>query len=225
MHCRVSQRRNLDPLYPIRFRNIKEQYKKYQWIDVEVAKHPSDSRLESYYLTGPIRLGNIIGTDHGWQERKNIVLAGGFTDICTLKRNKDNNISLAIVKPSRIIDFYWKPAARKWEQKVLAFMKQHQLFESGTKPLEKIPFYFKYHFYCYTPHCHGHRLMIEDWETMQLFRKMRDEYGVNEGLKKVKEKFFDQMCDPSRDVYFFVGTHYRWKTWMILGVFYPPKFI
>lgn len=210
-------------LYPIRYRYIKEQFKKYQWIEVEVAKHPRDNRPESYFLTGAIRLGLKIGTDHGWRERKRIVLTRGHTDICALNRTKDLEISLAVIKPFRIANFYWEPTTREWDQKQLDFMKQHQLFEEKAKPLEKIPYYFKYHIFCGSHTCPGHRIMIEDWETMQLYRAMRDKYGESVGLEKVKEKFFDQMCAPDRETYFFVSNHYRWKTWMIVGVFWPPK--
>ena len=210
-------------LYPIRFRHIKTRFKKYQWIDVTVTKHPRDSRPETYMLTGPIRLGAIIRPTNGWRERKRIVLSRGFTDLCTLGDAEMSDISLAIVKPARVVDFFWEATAREWESKQIAFMKQNQLFEERAKPLEKIPFYFRYHFFCPKPNCRGHKLMIEDWETMQLFRKMRDEHGETEGLNKVRQKFFDIICAGNRDTYFFVGTHYRWQTWMILGVFYPPR--
>ena len=147
----------------------------------------------------------------------------GFNEMCELREPEEQVNSLAIIKPSRIVDFYWEETERVWEQKQLEFMKQYQLFESRTKPLEKIPYNFIYHFFCSTKRCRGHRLMIEDWETMQLFRKMRDIHGETVGLKKVKQRFFDIICADTRDTYFFIGSHYRWKTWMIIGVFYPPK--
>ncbi len=62
-------------LYPIPFRYIKEQFKKYQWISVETRKHPADKRPESHLPIGRIRLGPIIATNRDWQERKSIVLS------------------------------------------------------------------------------------------------------------------------------------------------------
>ncbi len=36
-----------------------------------------------------------------------------------------------------------------------------------------------------------------------------------------KNKFFDFM--KTRDLYFFMGTHFRYGTWIIIGLFYPQK--
>jgi hypothetical protein len=89
--------------------------------------------------------------------------------------------------------------------------------------LEKIPYKFSYKFTCEEPNCSGHKMMIEDWEVMQLYRNMIKEYGKVEGLKKVKDKFLNQICSQKRDTYFFVGTILKHGTWVIIGTFWPPK--
>ena len=99
---------------------------------------------------------------------------------------------------------------------------QLSLFEKN-KPLEKIPYKFIYYFICEEAGCKGHRQMIEDWEVMELYRKMRDGFGEKEALDRVKEKFLDKICSPERDTYFYVGTILRYGTWIILGIFWPPK--
>jgi hypothetical protein len=202
---------------------MKERFKKYQWIEVETTKHPHDKRLESYLPTGQFALGSVIKSSQNWIERKKYILTNEMYSLCGFIKNNRDQLSLAIIKPSKISDFSWEPTERTWDQKQLEFMKQHNLFDDNAKPLEKIPYNFIYHFHCSASNCTGHNIMIEDWEVMELYRKMRDKYGEQQGLLKVKYRFFDTMCSPKRDTYFFVGTHYRFKTWIILGVFWPPK--
>lgn len=39
----------------------------------------------------------------------------------------------------------------------------------------------------------------------------------------VKKKFFDEMCDPGKDTRFFMGTVFPYNSWIIYGVFWPPR--
>lgn len=39
--------------------------------------------------------------------------------------------------------------------------------------------------------------------------------------QQINHKFFEWM--KNRDVYFFLGTHFKFKTWLITGIFYPSK--
>ena len=34
---------------------------------------------------------------------------------------------------------------------------------------------------------------------------------------------FDELCAPTKDTRFFMGTKYPYNTWLVLGVFWPPK--
>lgn len=212
-------------LYPInyRYRNYSQWYKKYQWIEVEIEKHRRDPRPESFRPIGDIKiLGKPLSTKNGWAERKKYVLAGGIKTMCWLQRQSQRVISLAAIKPLKIEDFYWEEVSREWSRKQLNVLNQLSLFEKN-KPLEKIPYKFKYRFRCEEENCRGHEMMIEDWEVMQLYRKMRDKYGEKEALVKVKESFFKKICAPHKDIYFFVGTALQYGTWIIIGVFWPPK--
>ena len=61
-------------LYPVNFRDLpySQQYKKYQWIEVQAEKHSGrDSRKESYrpQHDAPLVPGEWIGTDDGWAQR------------------------------------------------------------------------------------------------------------------------------------------------------------
>lgn len=214
-------------LYPIdyRYRDYSQWYKKYQWIEVAVVKHSRDPRPESFRPEGDIKiLGNPIGTVNNWAERKKYVLAGGTKEMCWLQKQSQKNISLSIVRPRDVNDFYWQKSSDKWSIQQIKALRQMRFFDNNEPALlEKIPYKFSYHFTCEESNCKGHKMMIEDWEVLELYRKMRDRYGEQQGLIKVKEKFLDEICSPERDTYFFVGTVLQYQTWIIIGTFWPPK--
>ena len=69
-------------------------------------------------------------------------------------------------------------------------------------------------------------MMVEDWELGVLYFKMVEQSGGDEeeAIANVKQKFFDELCGPSRETHFFVGTTLLYpSSWIVLGVFYPPR--
>ena len=218
-------------LYPIdyRYRAKSQRFRKYQWIEVEVEKVPAgkDKRPESYRpILDSIRLiGENIGTDHEWRERRQIIDSMPHKTLNQWKADWEvDRTSLGIVRPTEVLDLEirnatdasWKP---KWQQ----FMSQLTLFEPPPKPLRKIPYEFRYKF-----RCEGsdqiHTAMCEDWELGVLFLRQADKHGSDEAAADdVKKKFFDDLCHASKDTRFFMGTRHPYNTWLVLGVFYPPK--
>jgi hypothetical protein len=66
-------------IYPISFRkkSYHEQYKKYDWIEVDLVKNEGDFRPESfrpYSHESEIKIVGHIDTNQNWEERKNICL-------------------------------------------------------------------------------------------------------------------------------------------------------
>ena len=214
-------------LYPIdyRYKPYWQWFKKYQWVELKVGKHRRDPRPESFRPIGEIKpLSLPIDLKDNWAERKKYVLAKGVQTMCYFNQKQQSEVSLGIVRPFEVLDFTIKPTERQWKQKWLAAMNQFSLFGPKRKPLEKIPYKFSYHFICEEPGCNGHRMMIEDWEVGQLYRKMRDKYSDEKvACEKVKEKFYGQICGPDKDTHFFVGTVLQHGTWIILGTFWPKK--
>jgi hypothetical protein len=218
-------------LYPVdyRYQPYWKWYKKYQWIEVEVTKHDrtDDPRKESYRPeVESIRiLSDPLSTKNCWEERKRVVLSRGtrtMEELWTLQ--KTEGTSLGIIRPKEIGDFLIEPVEEDWKPQWKRTFQQLRLFGPRQKPLEKIPFKFSYVFRCDNAACKGHTMMIEDWEIGALYLKMRDKYGSSEiAIQKVRQRFFDQMCDPVVDTHFFVGNVRKYPTWIILGVFWPKK--
>jgi len=70
-----------------------------------------------------------------------------------------------------------------------------------------------------------HKLSIIDWEINALYLNMKVKYGYDMDvvLQKVKEKWLTEMWSDKRDSYLIVGTQFPNPTFMVLGVFWPPK--
>ena len=66
--------------------------------------------------------------------------------------------------------------------------------------------------------------MCEDWELGALFLKEWDRHSSAEkAADSVRRKFLTEICGSTRDTRFFMGTHFPWNTWLVLGVFWPPR--
>jgi hypothetical protein len=218
-------------LYPIpyRYQPYEQQYRKYEWIEVEVEKHDKDPRKESFRpKIESIRCtGEVIKSNpkDGWADRRRYVLAKGTQTMEELwALQGEDKTSLGIVRPAAVTDFTIESDDPEWKPEWQALFQQLRLFGPNQKPLEKIPFKFSYKFKCQSPDCKGHKMMIEDWEVGQLYRNEVLRLGSAErACESVRKKFYDQMCGPDKDTHFFVGTVLKHGTWVILGVFWPPR--
>jgi hypothetical protein len=100
-------------LYPVPFRkkSYNEQYKKYDWIEVDLVKNTSDFRPDSFRpksIDSEIKVVGHIDTSNNWEERKKICLGKiyyNLTELIAEAKNKDICISLAVFKPTEILDF------------------------------------------------------------------------------------------------------------------------
>lgn len=224
-------------LYPVPFRkrSYNEQYKKYDWIEVDLVKNTSDFRPESYRphsIHTEIKVVGHIGTTKNWEERKKICLGKiyyNLTELIAEARNKDIGTSLAVFKPTEILDFYAEPVERNWDKDKLDKLNQLNLFESEKQGkfevVQKLPYKFKFHFK--DNQGTESRTMIEDWETGQLYWNClaRHEGDEQKAIADVRKKYFDDFA-KTKDLHLFLGTsqvhHYvSHNPFMIIGTFHP----
>jgi hypothetical protein len=177
-----------------------------------------------------------MGTEHEWRERRDLILgrAKVFTQLEPLKTAaKENTLSLAVFKPTKIRDFIWEEDEREWKAEKLAQMRdkarQAELFAEEAwretfKVIPKLPYAFSYRF----EDSEGQEstLQVLDWECGQLFwnclRRSNDETDARE---KVRAKYLNEF--GQRDLHFFLGTTQQFhgfapNPWVIIGVFAPP---
>ncbi|MGI0141250.1 MAG: hypothetical protein ACREBF_01185 [Candidatus Micrarchaeales archaeon] len=221
-------------IFPIRFRQLpfNKRFSKFDIIEAEVEPtHDKFGRIENHTIkdTTIEILGKLPATPENWERRKKLVLSHLDKSLEELELKKESDhVTMGIIKPREIIDFYRKNIEefREWEAELIQG-NQKTLIEKITgkkyeSPLEKIPYWMGYHFYCQDERCNGHNMMCEDWEMLELFRNMRKREGSDEkAFEKVKQSYFTWMKE--RDIYFVVGTESKWNNFLIIGIFYPPK--
>lgn len=226
----ITEKHEWVRLYPIAYRYTppEQQFRKYQWVDIDLAPRGSgnDNRKESRKpLMESIRiLGEPLGTTSSWQARRAVIDRMPVQTVNQLKDLYDaDKTSLGIVRPTRVLDLTIEESEREWKPEWRVLFKQFNLFGDIQKPLAKIPFKFSYVFECEdTTHPHEH--MIEDWELGVLYLKQLSRLGDEmKAARSVRDTFLSRLCGNDRDTRFFMGTVFPFNSWVVLGVFYPPK--
>jgi hypothetical protein len=226
-------------IYPVPFRKkaYHEQYKKYDWIEVDLVKNESDSRPESYRpysQDSEIKIVGHIDTEHNWEERKNICLGKIYYNLAELiGEAKDKNLgtSLAVFKPTEILDFTAEPTEKDWDKDKLAKLNQLNLFETSHEGkfevVKKLPYKFSYVFK--DNQGKKSQLMNEDWETGQLYWNClaRHEGDEAKAIADVRKKYIDDFA-KTKDLHFFLGTTQQYHNvapnpFIIIGTFHPKK--
>ena len=228
-------------IYPVPFRRLEEQeqYRKFDWIEVDLVRNHSDQRPETFHSVDFdqfVPLGHM-DTEDNWRERRRLVLntATVYTRLEPLLVGaKQNTVSLAIFKPTKIRGFIWEDDEREWDAGKVAQMRdkthQTELFAEDAwrqmfQLIPKLPYTFSYQF----EDADGRKstMQVLDWECGQLYwnclRRCGDE---QEALEKVKAKYLDEFA-RKRDLHFFLGTTQQYhgfspNPWVIIGVFAPP---
>lgn len=138
-------------------------------------------------------------------------------------RDENNHPTLGFFKPRRIDRLVIAPDAEDWTQGQRQILQQKDLFIQGPEvELRKVPFVFKYRFWCDDDSCAGHELSCTDWEMGESWRTWSVKYG-DRWESKFRETYETEMIEMN-DTHFYVGTiHQHPGSWIIIGLFYPPR--
>jgi hypothetical protein len=222
----VTKEEGWTRLYPISFRHLPQnlQFKKYQLVRLRMRKHEGDSRPESYRPDQQsFRPGRFVSaSEDKWSERKSWLLPTAKVSMCEiLALQRESGVSLGMFRPKEIRDLIIQKADREWND----IINQLSLFENPGKPLEQIPFRFKYSYICDDSNCRGHEQSIIDWEACELYRKLKQSEASEHSLwSKMRQKWIDELWGKDKDSYLFVGNQrIHPRSFLILGVFWPPK--
>lgn len=192
-------------------------FKKWDVISVPTRKKTRDRRHESYEVD-PYNIHQELQVlDHlpPWEARVRFLEPYLDPDLETLW-NTDR--SLGVIKPKSITDFIQKERhdvtepgeVLTMQQLLLPDVEPELIARSRNEPTH-LP-WLGYKFFCNGRNCHGHEMMCIDWEIQELYR--------NQGFDKTREK---ARWMTTRNMYFVVGTTWRYPAWMIIGLVYPPK--
>lgn len=224
-------------LYPVPFRLLedKQQFKKWQWIDVRTEKARNDHRPESHKVfIDTIACQHQINTSNAWSERRlwmdKMPTFRSLEDI--EQARKDQNLSMALLKPSKVdrleiqkarnADWTEEEKTKLIKQQIQGNLFSEQDATEEMRQLRKVPFDFYYHMTFETEAgpttC---RLKIIDWEACALFWKCKYSDGKN-WEEPFRKRLEDTLTDC--DLQFLVGNQHRFQhQWLIISLIYPPK--
>jgi hypothetical protein len=229
-------------IYPVPFRRLaeKQQYKKFDWVEVRLVPNTGDPRPETYR---PVDASDFerpvghMGVESGWRERRTMLLkvARVYDRMDDLIAGaKANRVSLAVFRPTHVDDFVWEEEDPNWDPEKVRAMRdatnQHDLFDDNAwretfKLVDKLPYSFSYKF----RDAAGRKseLQVLDWEAGALYWNCLRAANGNErvALTKVRQKYYDEF--RRKDLHFFLGTTQQFhfvapNPWVIVGVFPIP---
>ena len=212
-------------IYPIPWeafwRGKETRFRKKCWIEYDLASEkPSDRRPESR----KIKFETIRELQPASYDEIRRLLELRVQTIEQLEEKGARNESLGVVKPRKIYDFL-ETDNKHYEE--LVSRKPQRTLGGGQALRLEIPEH-KYR-YAFTDEENGrvHEMLCEDWEVAELYRNC-EEYrkkGNYKDEKEVFEKVKAKMLEvvKRKDAYFIVGTHYRFNTFLIVGIVYPKK--
>ncbi len=230
----VSLEMGLVRIYLIPYRQLEDeqQFSKYQVLRMKVRKPRQDPRPNTFRpdLDTIEVVGKPISSRHKWRQRREWIQPFLSESMCQIQKiQRSTRLSMGIFKPKEVLDLVQENAEKQeWSRRDLAKLKRKDLFlTKENKLLERIPYNWKYVYRCADPACKKpHRQTIIDWEIHQLYRNLRRK-GISdpeEIHRQIRRKFLDELCGSSRDTYFITGNMVKHpRTFLILGVFWPPK--
>ena len=228
-------------IYPIPFRTLPEfeRFRKFDIVEGEFYKNESDNRPESFRPLDyhSIRTVKHVGTEQSWLRRRQLILerAKVYQDLAQLiEESKLNETSLAVFKPTNLIDFYARRCEATWDrerlEKAESMLMYNDLFDKNAwrgsfNIVEKLPFDFSYKFE--DVNGKSSTMKILDWETGALFRNCleRANGDSKRANQDVRHKYFEEF--RATDLHFFLGTTQRFHSrapnpFTIVGVFPIP---
>lgn len=210
----INEKGELRRLYPFKFSEIR--FRKKQWVEAEIAASSKDKRKESAKVIQYMPLPEFVDDSE---------LASKLSEIATsVDALKKNGASLGVVKPE-LLGIEVDVMSTQFMDEQTYF---HKLETASFALREKVkmPVKVRYTYRCSSGGCScagkPHKQVLIDWEANELARNLMHSYDDKTVVRaKLKEKLFDWM--KQRDVFFVLGTHFKYKTWMIIGIYYFRK--
>ncbi|MEX2718365.1 MAG: hypothetical protein Q6370_018865 [Candidatus Sigynarchaeota archaeon] len=219
-------------LYPIDYdyfiNNL--NFPKFTWIEADVAKSTEKlMRKESFKVRKETikvvddSIARVSGSKKEkakiWAIRKKWVssILSPSIEALDVKWHADRT-SLGVIKPN-LVDLRFRKSIDE-----IKIEKEHYPQQTLTGGRVLVPDIIE-HAISYRYRCEGsdcstlHDQTCEDWELFEAVRNWP--YQGEEKEQKIREQYFDNL--KTRDLHFIVGMHSLQPTWMIIGLFYPPK--
>jgi hypothetical protein len=214
-------------MYPVNFRSLDEfrRFSKWQFIQAQYHSSPNDARPESIKVAQEtITAGRFIPPGKGWAERREWLDPIVDQSLHSLMEEQASSArSLGVIRPRSVERLVIRPV-KDWDAASRRDLAQLRLDWTATDQeapdLEILPYDFLYRFHCDDDRCNGHEMEVFDWEIGETYRSWRARYGSAGWEAKFRQKWEQWL--PAQDLHFVLGTHFKYGSWMIVGVLYPP---
>ncbi len=216
----ITESGDLRRIYPVPWRLFwaNQGFSKKQWIEYRIVGTPEkDRRPESIKIDqNSIKKLQLAS----FREIKKMIspLLTNAEELAA--KFKQDEKSLGFVRPSLIDLVESERDVEKFDE----MEKQLTLLGDSAVRIDVIPVKLSYNYQCMDNagktcgYTHNH--MCEDWEMGALYRKYMEDRKT--AYEKTKDAFLNKMISRP-ECYFMIGTHYRWKTPIIVSVIYPTK--
>lgn len=222
-------------IHPVPLRRLgeKQQYSKFDWIELKLVKSRGDRRPESYApadLEG-IRVVGNVGTEDNWRERRKLLLktAKVYDRLQLLVDGANaNTVSLAVFKLKRALNFDWNEGEPDWNAARVEALRnnvsQGDLFDNEHwkrtfELIPKLPYDFNYQFTDKAGDMHERQVL--DWELGEYYWECDKANLKSLVLPGVHKRYFYEF--RGTDLHFILGTLHRFpSTWVIVGVLPIP---
>lgn len=196
--------------FPVRFRQLRDKFKRWEWIEYEWRPPKGDSRPESRRVQeGSIKVLNELAP------RERAVFLDRVT-VPSTAHAEGQGRSLALIRP-RDTRFYFREKSHDEIEKEAAGFRSAAanpgLFDKELAELKPCPFEFRFD-YETADGRHDHE--CADWETAAMFYGFRKRYGTEDALSRMSHCFNVEY--RAKGMAFAMGTHSRWRTWLLVGV-------
>lgn len=221
-------------LFPVSFRHLPfdQRFKKWDRLRLRVRRPNADHRPESYSpdMSSAVNLGHLSSANK-WAQRRPFVDQVPRVSMCELQALQiETDASLGLVDPGEVLEFTaeLRPEDERAEAKRF-LAEQPTLFDMDERdvPLvEAIPWMFRYKFRCAdcSPGSAPHHQSIIDWELGAAYRNWRQSYGEDGIVERLRARWLDEICDPSRETLFFSGNMNRHpRSFLVLGCWWPAR--
>jgi len=210
----INKEGELLRLYPLglRYGEWLVDFRKNDLLEVTVTKPEHDIRWESRKVLSYVNLQSPLKE----REIKELVLPL----VKSVERLNTEGASLGVIKPE-ILDIEIKVNSIETCDRQQYFNLMGDFLEKGERA--RMPVEVRYIFRCEGEEaCRRHKIILLDWEFNETIRNIiRDEQEPAGVERKIREHFLNLMQE--KELYFIMGTHFTYGTWMITGIFCPEK--
>ena len=202
-------------LYPIRFRRLKDQFRRWQWIEYDwIAPGPDDRRIESRRVQeDTIHVRDLMpsGKRASFLEP---ILTSSTAEAAA------KGMSFTLVRPANV-RFRWKAKTLKQiaeERRTYEdAARQKSFLDPDVDLIALDPCPYAFHFDWTDANGKAHKATCDDWETAATFYRRKQMMSADDALASIEKTFGEEY--PKKGMAFAMGTHSRRPDqWLLVRV-------